>query len=54
MHDTTVKTKETLALLKILALGNREIEAGKVKPITEVVNRLRAKNSASDSRQNAD
>ena len=37
------ETQETLALLKILALGNREIEEGKVKTITEVVNRLRAK-----------
>ena len=37
------ETQETLALLKILALGNREIEEGKVKPITEVVNRLRSK-----------
>lgn len=35
--------QETLALLKILALGNREIEAGKVKPVAEVVERLRAK-----------
>ena len=37
------ETQETLALLKILALGNREIEAGKVKPAAEVVARLRAK-----------
>jgi prevent-host-death family protein len=37
------QTQETLALLKILALGNREIEEGKLKPIAEVVNRLRAK-----------
>lgn len=36
-------TQETLALLKILALGNREIEEGKVKPITEAVRRIRAK-----------
>jgi prevent-host-death family protein len=36
------ETQETLALLKILALGNREIEAGKLKPVTEVVSRLRA------------
>jgi prevent-host-death family protein len=35
-------TQETMALLKILALGNREIEAGQVKPIGEVVARLRA------------
>lgn len=37
------ETQETLALLKILALGNAEIEAGKVKPVSEVVARLRAK-----------
>jgi len=36
-------TQETLALLKILALGNREIEEGKVKPITDVARRLRAR-----------
>ncbi|MDP2760476.1 MAG: type II toxin-antitoxin system Phd/YefM family antitoxin [Sideroxyarcus sp.] len=36
-------TQETLALLKILALGNREIGEGKVKPITDVARRLRAK-----------
>jgi len=37
------ETQETLALLKILALGNRETEAGKVKPVADVVERLRAK-----------
>ena len=37
------ETQETLALLKILALGNAGIEAGKVKPVSEVVTRLRAK-----------
>jgi prevent-host-death family protein len=37
------ETQETLALLKILALGNAQIEAGKVKPVREVVARLRAK-----------
>ena len=35
-------TQETLALLKVLALGNREIDAGKVKPLAAVVKRLRA------------
>ncbi len=40
------ETQETLALLKILALGNREIEEGKVKPIAEVVKRLRAKKAS--------
>jgi prevent-host-death family protein len=37
------EAQETLALLKILALGNREVAAGKVKPVAEVVARLRAK-----------
>ena len=36
------ETQETLALLKILALGNLEIDAGKVRPVAEVVKRLRA------------
>jgi PHD/YefM family antitoxin component YafN of YafNO toxin-antitoxin module len=35
------QTQETLALLKILALGNRQIEAGKVEPVTEAISRLR-------------
>jgi prevent-host-death family protein len=37
------QTQEALALLKILALGNREIEEGKTKPVADVVKRLRAK-----------
>ena len=37
------ETQETLALLKILALGNQDIEAGNLKPATDVINRLRAK-----------
>lgn len=37
------ETQETLALLKILALGEREIEERKVKPIADIVNRLRGK-----------
>ena len=36
------ETQETLALLKILALGNREIEQGKLRPVADVVARLRA------------
>lgn len=39
------ETQETLALLKILALGSQEIEAGKVKPVGDVVARLRAKHT---------
>jgi prevent-host-death family protein len=40
------ETQETLALLKILALGNREVEEGNVRPVAEVVGRLRAKKTA--------
>ena len=40
---TFEETQETLALLKILALGNQQIEAGKVKPAGDVAARLRAK-----------
>ena len=35
------ETQETLALLKILALGNRQIEDGKVQPASEVIRRLK-------------
>jgi prevent-host-death family protein len=37
------ETQETLALLKILALGNQDVEAGRVRPVADVVARLRAK-----------
>jgi prevent-host-death family protein len=37
------ETQETLALLKILALGNQAVAAGKVKPVADVVARLRSK-----------
>jgi prevent-host-death family protein len=39
------RTQETLALLKILALGSRQIEEGKATPLEEVVRRLRSKSS---------
>ena len=39
------ETQETLALLKVLALGNREIAEGRTKPARDVVQRLRARNS---------
>ena len=35
------QTQEMMALLKILALGNRQIEEGKVEPASEVIRRLR-------------
>ena len=37
------QTQETLALLKLLALGQRDIDAGKTKPARAVVERLRSK-----------
>ena len=35
------ETQETLALLKLLALGQRDIAASRVKPGAEVVKRMR-------------
>jgi len=37
------QTQEAMALLKILALGSRQIEEGKVQPATDVIKRLRNK-----------
>ncbi len=37
------ETQETLALLKILALGYAQVEQGKLIPIAEAVGRLRAR-----------
>lgn len=37
------QTQETLAMLKLLAIGNQDIEAGRTKPVRDVVERLRAK-----------
>jgi len=39
------QTQETMALLKILALGNRQIEAGNVEPAAVVIQRLRERRS---------
>ena len=35
------QTQETMALLKILALGGRQVEAGQVQPAADVIARLR-------------
>jgi prevent-host-death family protein len=40
------QTQETLALLKLLALGQRDIDAGKTKPAHAVIERLRSKAAA--------
>ncbi len=37
------EAQATLALLKLLALGHKEIEAGRVRPADEVLKRLRAR-----------
>lgn len=36
------ETQATLALLKILALGNQQVAQGRIKPVNEVLARLRA------------
>lgn len=40
------RTQETLALLKILALGSRQIEEGRIAPAEEVLERLRRRSEA--------
>lgn len=39
------ETQETLALLKILALGNQQVAVGKVRSVADVVARLRTKHA---------
>ena len=39
------QSQETMALLKILALGNRQIEADKLEPAASVIQRLRQNRS---------
>lgn len=39
------ESQETLALLKILALGKQDVAEGKVRPVAEVIARLRAKHA---------
>ena len=41
-------TQETLALLKILALGNQEISAGQTKLASAVISALRARESKAE------
>jgi hypothetical protein len=45
--ESCEQTQETLALLKILALGTRQIEEGKVEPAAEVIRRLRERQETS-------
>ncbi len=41
------QTQETMALLKILALGQRDLEEGQCKSVTEVIARLHNKHAVS-------
>ena len=42
------QTQETLALLKILALGNQQVAQGRVKPLADVARRIRALTATED------
>lgn len=44
------RDQETMALLKILALGNRQIEKGKVQPANAVIKRFREQTGARSCR----
>ena len=44
--DSYEQMQETLALLKILALGDRRIEAGQAQPAADVTARLRERRRA--------
>jgi hypothetical protein len=43
LHDvaTDETTQETLSLLKVLALGDKEVAAGRTRPAADVLARLR-------------
>ncbi len=40
------QSQETMALLKILAFGNRQVEEGKVTPAADVIKRLRGRGAS--------
>ena len=44
--DSYEQMQETVALLKILALGSRQVEAGQVQPAADVGARLREQRQA--------
>ena len=37
------RTQETMALLKVLALGNRQIEGGRVRPAEKALEQIRSR-----------
>lgn len=44
------ETQETMALLKVLAIGNQEIEAGELTPAADVIRRLREKTAQREAK----
>ena len=44
--DSRERMQESVALLKVLGLGNRQIEAGRVRPASKVVAQLRERRQA--------
>lgn len=44
--DSYERLQETLALLKVLALGNREVEDGRVRPAADVIEEIRERRRA--------
>jgi prevent-host-death family protein len=40
--------QETLAMLKLLALGQQDLDAGRIKPARDIAERLRAKAKRTD------
>ena len=42
--DSYEQTQEALALLKILALGDRQIETSRLRPATDVIAEIRERN----------
>ncbi|MGA2217239.1 MAG: type II toxin-antitoxin system Phd/YefM family antitoxin [Terracidiphilus sp.] len=44
------ESQETMALLRILAIGQKEIEAGKTYPLSEVIGKIRGRRSGAESR----
>ncbi len=48
--DSYEDTENTIALLKVLALGNRQIEAGQTEPAPDVIARIRERHGAGSAR----
>lgn len=46
---TYEESQETLALLQILAIGKKQIEAGQTRPLTEVIDEMRTRQATRKS-----